>query len=433
LNGNRLTPQQWQECYEPYIPNLLSDRYNNLVSGLDNQQQGPPLLDLQSRNIQLLANSFNFLSSSSDDDKEEDDSEERVAQIAAKYEKYNREIEIAAEAGNIFRDWGKQELLGQLTQLKQQLSYPDGSLEKNILVKREWVKNCLRLKYRVYIQRYSNRVGNDESMGHILGKRTSKLREKLDVDGTCRHPACSSTFQEGQLRVFFEPLVWTQPVRDFSPVHDTGKHQSLQKRSDKLSLDQDFDPWNYDNLLAIPDYEKLSKSVNVDKYGEGETYCLICFEDLLERDPDSSTTYLPVLSLGPKLIRNQLLPKNWSAISGKSKKRKEPPVLQWIRPSPMRRIYTSIYAETRYDLEGCFLLDDDSQQVVDGWKRSIFDEGVQKMRERYQFLGPEAATALLEEDAHVPEFVKQDGIGLAESLWLLANGAPDSAIKRAKV
>jgi hypothetical protein len=99
----------------------------------------------------------------------------------------------------------------------------------------------------------------------------------------------------------------------------------------------------------------------------------------------------------------------------------------------MRRIYTSIYAETRYDLEGCFLLDDDSQQVVDGWKRSIFDEGVQKMRERYQFLGPEAATALLEEDAHVPEFVKQDGIGLAESLWLLANGVPDSAIKRAKV
>ncbi|KAI5850094.1 hypothetical protein BZA05DRAFT_436890 [Tricharina praecox] len=322
--------------------------------------------------------------------KESFDEEEAVKSPRTKKHEHSRAICRKVKA--IFTDWARKELQAQLTTLKLQVGLPEGSTEKLTLEMREWIKDGLRHKFRAYIQLF-----HDPSPTLPISKR-GKKGKKINIptgeagitSAACGHPGCGKPILPGMYRVSFEPHAWTQP---FDNTH-------IPSTTGEAFLDENFDPRNSNLPISLPNYEQLLLPVNVAKYDGGEVFCVGCFEDLLEKDPGETAPMQPPPLLPP-------ITKQGGTKSKKRQLEEEAPTgTMWLRPSPIRRIYTSVFPETRYHPQGHFLLDEPALKVVKQWKQVLLAEGVKMLKEKYHFLKDSALTE--DEDfAGIPMSVRE--------------------------
>lgn len=368
------------------------------------------------------------------------------------YKAYNRELEIVDQVAAIFKQWAREDLTGQLNCLKRQLAYPNGSVEKNVLMMRDWVEANLRLRYRAYVQLYSDGAAGTDGAGPSPAANTrakGKAVTQPVPGGACKHPACGNPFQPGQYRISFEPSIWSQlAVRDSAVGDGDGddsspaKVEAAPEGSGEPPLDPNFEPPRLDvSPLGLPDYARLSDPANVARYGGGGVFCVLCFEDLLEPEP-AAISPPPVSTLIPAPLqlpqpqqssrarrstgqRSAARCDGGGGGGGKGSDAIEP---RWTRPSPLRRIYTSVYAETRHHPRSDFVLDHGSARLVKEWKGHVFASEMRRMREKYPFLEPTTTPSPPSSpfggrggqgggEGNHAALVQQDGIGLAEVLW----------------
>jgi hypothetical protein len=362
--------------------------------------------------------------SSSSEDEPLIDEEAAQQERIARREKWERGKVLAAKAGEVFWAWGADELKRELGILKGMAALgPNETTRKEVLMMRDSITKDLRSKYRVYIQNHNEGSARAGSVAGNPGRRskTPATTLKTGYGQKCLHPACGKQFECGEYKVSFEPRVWTQPVTDPTTNQDRETSKTPgPKKSDEVFLDENFDPKKEDVLLAVPDYQKLNKDVNVEKYGEGKVFCVRCFEDLLE--PENGQAVITTGNAMPPP------PPPLQSRANKGIKRKISQTfkeeLAWLRPSPIRRIYSVIFPETRFDQNGIVELDKDARETIEDWKQMLRDEGERMLLEKYPFLGSPEEDDDMDD---VPLYMKQPGIGLAECLWEVS-----SSVKRSK-
>ena len=170
-------------------------------------------------------------------------------------------------AEEVFREWGATVMREELAGLLHRRDLAADSTELEAHDKGVWVRSCLALKYRVYIQRHpptKQITGHTKALQSVLGL--------TDPRAICGHPMCGKMFGAKDIKVSFEPWEWTQPMGGLALVD-----------GELLVVDEKFDPKNTVEDLCLPNYDLMSQPDSVDRYGAGDVFCLQCFEKLLER------------------------------------------------------------------------------------------------------------------------------------------------------
>jgi hypothetical protein len=308
--------------------------------------------------------------------------------------RYNNGVALGWKVGGIFNDWKRKEHENQDKILDQIERLPEGVV-KDTIWESESIREVLRLKAMMWIQAYNI----PEKTGDRLIRR-GRVRAAHPIRTTCGHPGCQRKyFEKNEIYLSLEPFVWAQQFKAATP-----DERIRLQRIDALDLDTGFNPFRGAPLLGIPDYEKLYKDVNIEKYGRGDVYHLRCFEDLLlTREARLDAPY----SFGPKNRKKQ-------------KTRGKNP--QFIHPSPLRGVTRWLFPEDRYNPGGYNYLGEEAEAIVKMWKKAVYKEGIEKLHEKYPHLNLTEGDDDMEMDVDLSEetvkviiqLVNEKGIGLAE-------------------
>lgn len=258
-----------------------------------------------------------------------------------------------------------------------------GSIEGELGPLKIWVRESLRHRYRVYIQTFSEILDEHRVLRGVKGS--------VDLGSECEFPGCGRVFVYGDYRVSFEPLVWSQPPKrtahSRNTVDLTGEDGDVKPRTE--GVDDEL-------VVAIPDYHRMNNARNGAEYGNGGFYCIKCFEKLVDnRD-------------GEKVAPG----------AGQKGKRKRAAPEKWVRPSPLCRIYASVFAETRVHPEGRFALDCEAHNIIRRWKDAVMHEKMKELLEKFGGFfqdGNDPEELVKEEDCQAGFKIQVDGgRGLAE-------------------
>lgn len=297
----------------------------------------------------------------------------------------------------LFKKWGYEDLNQQLREAIQAQNNAPGSVELALVTKKAWVRESLRSRYNVYIQSYSEHVVEE----HRMLRGSTGLKSEVGTE--CEYPGCGRHFSAGEYRVAFEPREWSAPpvvkkatalkLADLSIADPDSGSDSESEESIKPEAPVPV----VEPVIPLPDYHKLLTSRFPAEGGRGEFYCVKCFEKLLELDDSGAPATGRV---------------------GKRKRAAE----KWTRPSPLCRIYSSVFAEMRVSPEGRYVLDYNAHETVRRWKDAVFDEKMEMLMAN--FGGRVLKTGELvkkgdEENAGPFKFQVDGGRGLAECLTLL--------------
>ncbi|KAH0614082.1 uncharacterized protein H6S33_005968 [Morchella sextelata] len=318
-------------------------------------------------------------------------------------------IEAARDAVVLFRSWAREDISEEL---KEVIAVRNASeTEAELLQKIMWVKECLRGRYQIWIQR-------SEAYNIEGALRSTRGNKDHEVKMLCGYPGCGRTWDDGEIRVSFEPHGWTTSEK----VKGAGKkkkkvtfdldNEMMDEEEDSMVIDENEENLNdaaHDSkgIKRLPDYHALLKNPrNTRLHGRGEFFCLHCFEKLLVP---------PAASTSP------------------TKKRKREN-RKYLRPNPLCRIYGSVFPETRLSADGKFQLDVDMADLVERWKDALFAKGIKNLKVRFgEYLG--SAEEDPEEAEEDPEEAEDrevgDGRGLAELLGT-KNVEPGGIVKRKK-
>lgn len=313
----------------------------------------------------------------------------------------NRRLAAARETVKILYRWGREEIIEELNGAIQAQNNVRGSVELEIIVKKAWVRESLRGRYRLYIQLYP------EHQHQPARTANGTAVVKNGPGKECEFPGCGRAFVYGDYRVAFEPPEWSIPAK--APTRgtvepDTNSCSSFSGPEEAIPVvpDEIEDP-----VVPVPDYHKLLTRGSIADYDRGEFYCPQCFEKLLDRND----VEIPA-----------------AGRPGKRKRASE----KWLHPSPLCRIYSSVHAETRPSAGGRYELDYAAHELVKRWKDTLFDEGTRALRAKF---GREIFKS---EDTDEGVAVKEDGVkeeeqtkvqvdggrGLAECLAILKGEQP---------
>lgn len=306
----------------------------------------------------------------------------------------NRRKAAAVETVGIFFKWGREEIIQELNEAIQMQNNAEGSVQAKLITKKMWVRESLRSRYNIYIQTYSEHPV--EGYRALRGATVAKG----EPGSECEYPGCGKQFSSGEYRVAFEPPGWSiSTVRKASTqttVDLTGTDSEDDGEGDTKPkiLEPTADP-----VTLLPDYHKLLTPRAIAEYGRGEFYCVKCFEKLLE----SGDNEVPAPSRTAK--RKRVTEK-------------------WARPSPLCRIYSSVFAEIRKSLEGRYELDDDAHDIVRRWKDAVFDQKTRLLMAKFGGLilkirGQEEILEVKKEDEGLACVQVDGGRGLAECLAAL--------------
>ncbi|KAI5851131.1 hypothetical protein DFP73DRAFT_590406 [Morchella snyderi] len=312
-------------------------------------------------------------------------------------------IEAAREAVVLFRSWAREDISEEL---KEVIAIRNASeTEAELLQKIMWVKECLRGRYQIWIQR--SEAYNIES-----ALRSTRGNKDHEVKMLCGYPGCGRTWDDGEMRVSFEPHGWAMVEKVKGAGNRRKKvtfglgHEIMGEEENNMVTDENEENPNDladDNkeIKRLPDYHALlTNTRNTHLHGRGEFFCLHCFEKLLV-PPASSTS------------------------PAKKRKREN---RQYLRPSPLCRIYGSVFPETRLSPDGKFRLDADMVDLVERWKDALFAKGIKNLRVRFgEHLGSEE-----EDPEEVEDWEVGDGRGLAELLGT-KKAEPGGIIKRKRL
>lgn len=273
-----------------------------------------------------------------------------------------------------------------------------GSDNHQVATKKQWVKNSLRAKYRLYVQKHFP-AAVPSFKQHLLAGSLAAHRS-----GTiCEYPGCGKTFSSGECKISFEPKEWSELGEEGGGPElvqvETGP-QALGVENDEgignMHCSHLAGVGGGANTLKLPNYAELMTDSNIELYGKGEFYCLACFELLLEPITESDRLATP------------------DSPDFNSKKRKSPGEA-FIRPSPICRIYDRVFAETRCHHEVRPVLDDESCGVIMRWKDAQFRAGIRKMEVSHGSLFRYGTEAVADEN-----LIEFEDMGLAECLALEA-------------
>lgn len=299
-------------------------------------------------------------------------------------------IEAAREAVVLLRSWGREDIA---TELKEVIAVRNASeMEAEVLQMIMWVKECLRGRYQIWIQR-------SEGYSTEGTSRSTRGNKDHEVKMLCGYPGCGRTWDDGEIRVSFEPHGWTTEEKAKGTDKKKKKKKKVTFNLDNEMMDEEEGSMVLDEneeslnnpandskeIKKLPDYHALLTSLrNIRLHGRGEFFCLHCFEKLLVP---------PAASTSP------------------TKKRKREN-RQHLRPNPLCRIYGSVFPETRLSADGKFRLDADMVDLVQRWKDALFAKGTKNLRVRFgRYLGSAEEDPEEAEDREVG-----DGRGLAELL-----------------
>ncbi|RPB13223.1 hypothetical protein P167DRAFT_573603 [Morchella conica CCBAS932] len=312
-------------------------------------------------------------------------------------------IEAAKEAVVILRSWGREDISAEL---KEVIAIRNASeTEAELLQKIMWVKECLRGRYQIWIQR-------SEAYRTEGTSRSTRGNKDHEVKMLCGYPGCGRTWDDGEIRVSFEPHGWTAEEKVKGADKKKKKkvtfdlnNEMMDEEEDSMIIGENEESLNdpaddSKEIKKLPDYHALLTSPrNIRLHGRGEFFCLHCFEKLL-------------------------VPPATPTSPAKKRKREN---RQHLRPNPLCRIYGSVFPETRLSADGKFRLDADMVDLVQRWKDALFDKGAKNLRVRFgEYLGSAEEAPEEVEDREVG-----DGRGLAELLGIKIV-EPGGIIKRKK-
>ena len=308
--------------------------------------------------------------------------------------RYNNGVALGWEVGGIFNDWKRKEHENQGKILDQIERLPEGVV-KDTMWESESIREVLRLKAMMWIQVY-NIPG--KTGAHLI-RRGRGRAVHYPIRTICGHPGCQKkTFEKNEIYLSLEPFVWAQAAT-------SGERARLQ-RIDELDLDTGFDPFRGAPQLSMPDYEKLHKDVNIEKYGRGDVYHLRCFEDLLTREEKLDAPY----SFSPPKHKRHVNTQGGGP--------------QFIHPSPLRGVIRWLFPEDRYNPGGYNYLGEEAEAIVRMWKKAVYKEQIEKLHEKYPHMdltGDDEDDLETDDDLGeeivkvITQLVNEKGIGLAEA------------------
>lgn len=222
------------------------------------------------------------------------------------------------------------------------------SVDLEVITKKLWVRESLRSRYKVYIQKYSDYM-EDRQLRAARGAIVAKNAPGKE----CEFPGCGREFICGDYRVAFEPPGWSVPAKPKPLIVDSDASDSGSEDVEPVAPDEIKNP-----IIPLPDYSQLLTRGPTTNHDRGEFYCPKCFENLL----DSNDAEVPAMGR-----------------PGKRKRAAE----KWVHPSPLCRIYSSVHAESRWSAESRYELDYAAHEVVRRWKDTLFDEGMRGIRAKF--------------------------------------------------